>query len=272
MTKNEFRVAKRTSWISGNNDLKGINESVELFTPIIRKIQSSLRDDEMITLYCEYYGLGIQNRIFYGNGRSFRFFAGLRFVNGVPEYMSFAEFREFLKNALGEEYTQYMVPVLAEVNTFAEAIAVHNDVISTLTDDTHNSIMEGTIIRPIYHSGVINDHAYFVIKNKNEKFRENARTKGNTVTSVDGPLFALHQEFLGYINENRMYSVFSKLGTPTDNAAIPRYVREFVMDAREDFTKDHPVVATYDKETIAFIFHITSEPYRLFKLVQSRIS
>jgi hypothetical protein len=132
--------------------------------------------------------------------------------------------------------------------------------------------MEGTIIRPIYHSGVINDHAYFVIKNKNEKFRENARTKGNTVTSVDGPLFALHQEFLGYINENRMYSVFSKLGTPTDNAAIPRYVREFVMDAREDFIKDHPVVATYDKETIAFIFHITSEPYRLFKLVQSRIS
>jgi len=268
INKHEYKVAKRNSLIASENDLNAIGQSVHDFEPSIHKIQDSLKEGEEITLFGEYFGLGIQNRIFYGRGKYFRFFALVRWENDIPNFCSWHELEDFMKGVFGEEGQGMLAPVLAKTHTFQEALAVKNDGISTLTDVEHASIMEGTIIRPYNVSGYGVD-ADAIVKNKNDFFKEQ---RGISKTEELGDLVKMHVEFMqDYCVKNRMYSVFSKEGNPKSMSEIGKYIGLFLKDAIDDYAKDVPEIMTMDKKDFRYVTNIKSLGFKIFKEVVAEI-
>lgn len=274
ITADEIRVGSRNGILpEGSREVYEAVERTRYIRPRLRDVQWWIRDNDtnidQVTLFGEYFGPGIQNRIFYGCKKEVRLFDVLICGRGEVFLMSPAEAVNALETwHIGDLY----VPILLKTNSFESA--KNYPTINRTTFGDHKSIMEGVVIRPWWYTAWMRDGEFrtLMVKNKNELFQEMHRA-GVRKFDPSQPIVALHEAFLSLITENRMYSVFSKMGAPTARDQIGKYISAFVEDAKEEFLKVHAdELKEYTKADERYVFDAGKEPFYIFKRVAKNIN
>lgn len=207
--------------------------------------RNAIRYNTKIQIFGELFGSGIQKRIDYGDDKYFRVF-DICFENMDGDTVFWEQ-----KLLCGDPVlSKYMVEVFSMVMGLNNAL----DYKPHRFDE-----IEGVVIKPFDNVYFSPQGSIFYLKNKNPKFEE----KGNKVKKDNKPKFSedvenLHREFIQYINENRVLSVFSKIGEIQDPKQIGMYIKEVLNDAKEDFAKDGFDVSGHDKKEQKYIFNVGS--------------
>lgn len=203
------------------------------------------RYNTTIQIFGELFGSGIQKRINYGDDKYFKVF-DICFEN-MDGDMVFWEQKLLYGDPIINKH-------LAEVFSIIEGLDKALDYKPHRFDE-----IEGVVIKPFNNVYYSPQGSIFYLKNKNPKFEE----KGNKAKKDNKPKFSedvenLHREFFQYINENRVLSIFSKLGEIQEPNQIGKYIKEVLNDAKEDFQKDGFDVSGYDKNEQKYIFNVGS--------------
>lgn len=238
------------------------------FAELVAYITKLVKDHqfETINVFGEYFGRGIQDRIDYGNQKYVRIYSCL--ING-KHWCGFDEFNTLFNNL----DRQFFIPVLGRFETFEQAVefanayGVTNNKISELAPQCG----EGVVI----YSATSHEDILVAYKHKCDQFKELKKLpivkqmKAAKYSSIN----ALHEEFMQYATENRMYNVISKLGVPSDKSQYGAYARAFVEDAIEDFKLDHPnVLEDLDKNEIKQVFNLGSSGFLFLKEILSKLN
>jgi hypothetical protein len=77
----------------------------------------------------------------------------------------------------------------------------------------------------------------FYLKKKSEKFAEKAKER--RPVAVDDEVQEVNMLFLGYFNDNRVQSCFSKMGEIQEPKQMATYIKAILEDGKADFLKDH---------------------------------
>lgn len=236
ITKDSVRYGKRSTWLDPEEnfyDWQTIVRQTKVMK-FIESVQNNLvKKTDVVNIYGEIFGPGIQKRIQYGRNKDIRFFEMKE--NGQwksPEYM------ELFMEA--NNSTELHTPILGYVTGLENAINFDSKLPTRLFEYTEGNVkeaqeMEGVVIKP-YEEPLEYRNSHVIIKKKNEKFAEKMGTK--VKERKPKKYTELQQEFLMYLNENRMASVVSKEGEPTSPKDIGKYIGLLGQDAFNDFAKD----------------------------------
>jgi len=112
--------------------------------------------------------------------------------------------------------------------------------------DTEN-VMEGVVIKPIFPM-FMNCGSRVILKNKNEKFNEKNRARGDkkAPAEVSKEAQVLIPKMAEYITEARLEAVGSKIGELVPKL-IGQYIKDFSLDVFEDAAKDSVIPHHTDK-------------------------
>ena len=295
VTRDCVEYAKRSAIFDKDDKTEALTnfaENVDKLNWITHQLQRWLREDPyhnntyQINLYGEYFGTGINNRVFYGEKNYFRWFAlaivPKNYKTVVDQYGN--EFIEpiwkdfnFLQTTLhclgcGDQ----LVPVLGRYKTFEQALNHTNDFVSVLTDDQHASKSEGVVITPYYlpfefTDGQTDKHFKLIFKNKSETFRENQHRPKYATLEYTSEVEQLKNAFVNYCTLNRMIGLFSKIGNPTKANQISMYIAKFIDDCVEDFVKDYPSYNDQDKKSQKYICSIGNVGFELVKQAAKQV-
>lgn len=177
-----------------------------------------------VRLFGELIGCGIQKGVNYGTEKRILYF-GLM-VN--DEMVPFADME-------GRLNPELIVPIVAKVEGLDAALNFDTKFDSLVVGEPDN-LCEGIVIQPyarVYFDG---HWSPFVLKKKNEAFKE--KQKAKTPRVIDSEVERLNAEFVSYLTHNRLQSVFSKHGEIESPTQIGDYIRLVLGDAKEDFLKD----------------------------------
>jgi len=179
-----------------------------------------------VRLFGELFGQGIQKGVNYGDGKHILYF-GLM-IN--DELVPFAELEAMLAPC-------YLVPIVAKVKGLKAALEFDTKFDSLILGEPDN-ICEGVVIQPYakVYTDTDGHGSPFMLKKKNEEFKEKAKAKAPRI--VDSEVERLHAEFVSYITDNRLQSVFSKHSEIENSSQIGDYIRWVLADAKEEFLKD----------------------------------
>lgn len=191
-------------------------------------------------LFGELIGPGIGKGVKYGDEKRVLYF-GLM-IDG--ELQAPIDFLSLMKK-------DEIVPILAIVDSLQAALAFDPDLDSGVLG-VEDNVCEGVVIQP--YNQVYKIQSTFILKVKNEKFKE--RERAPKVHIVDEEVEALNADFLAYITENRIQSVFSKHGSITAPQQISDYIRLILADAKEDFVGDYPEIDELEKPRLKAVFNV----------------
>ncbi|WP_160714973.1 RNA ligase family protein [Chitinophaga solisilvae] len=116
------------------------------------------------------------------------------------------------------------------------------------------NLIEGVVIKPLRHSGLISTDIRPIIKVKNPEFDEEQKFHEAEkwsfipkVTSRSEKLSFLVEEISGYITVNRLNSAISKTGRLdfSDEARLSAIKQEFLEDICVDFNEDNDRILAY---------------------------
>lgn len=113
------------------------------------------------------------------------------------------------------------------------------------------NVVEGVVIKPV-ETQYFNNGSRVILKNKNEKWAENKKYHGR-ISTVDEPteqVLKLKEAILGYVTENRLNNVVSKIGEVTQKDS-GKLLGMFSKDVVEDFLKDyHEITDQLEKKEL----------------------
>ncbi len=281
ITRDGFQFGSRNGLLAPDAQFYDVHDSWADVAGLVRAIKSvgglHIEEDAcdgygsfpvQISLYGEFFGQNIMNRLKYGRKSRFRFYAMLYYYPGEKVWLPYKQFAEHMRT-IG--YEKMLVPQLAHLAgglSFEEACAFPNDQKSRLCDDT----MEGVVIWPADIPAFDGGHVY-AFKNKNEAFLETSARKVRTpLTEAQQYARDMNKVFLEYLTESRMWSVFSKLGKADDDSSAGEYIKALLNDAWEEFVQDNPEVEVLDKAGIKVVRSGGPTPYALFKTVQAKMA
>jgi len=228
-TNDEVRVASRNQFV--DETFYNCGEVIERYADkILRLKQVHFPDAEQIAVYGELYGRGIQNKVFYTEGKDFAAFE-LQ-VDGVVQNVE-------TESAILTSAGIPMVPSFGIFDDLDQALAFNNSFNSKLTERHTNieykegeNLAEGLVLKPTkpVYTG---NGSRVILKNKNKKFAEKSRKKKKKFNEPNPFIPVVEQ----YVNENRMNAVLSKEGevTPKDFGRIIKLMSEDVI---KDMVKD----------------------------------
>lgn len=234
ITKDSVSYCSREKTISndptkvGFHGLGGILENYQGIINEIQKILKKSNETQLITLYGEFFGRGIQKRIDYGDEKRVLFYDVA--IDGViqPQFM-FLELMKF------HGYEDLICPIEGIYDTFEEAMAVANDMPSNLSPTEW--IREGNVIKPYTEYPTMGNDKVFMVKNKNTKFSE--KKPKTPLTEEEIALMkekeVINAKFVEYINSNRLDSVLSKEDIEVSKKTMGKLIPKLLNDAREDF-------------------------------------
>ena len=244
-----YQIGKRSSFISSESSFMGVNELLATkYKTMVADIQTNV-DVENITLrlYGEVFGQGIQNRCYYGDEKYLAFFDIE--INGqllAP--------KEFVNVAYGLKIP--IAPFVAIVNTLEKALEYKHDFQSFFgpKPDGSFNITEGIVIKPYNRVYQTDQGAVFYIKRKNEKFDEKPQKSVKEPPAEN--IVKLREQFVDYVNKNRLLSVFSKEGEIEKPQQIGQYIKWVINDAIEDFVADTGLnINGLEQKDYKFIFN-----------------
>lgn len=273
VTKDKVLLGKRTSLLEEGSSFYNVYNNINQIEPVINAMKKliSENDDvaEQVTLYGEYFGPKVMNRIYYGNNYQFRFYGMyVIYKDGIDNvlWMPFYYFRDFMREYGIEDF---MVPVIGEYKTFEEACNHPNDMITDFAYGNHHDEMEGVVISPIYESPV-SANGKFIFKSKNPKFSEKhckSTTEKYCESSDESELKKAKEIFKEYCVESRMYSVISKEGVPNGTKDAGKYISMFIIDAKKDFLKENPDYKKFTNKEMKYITNIGNVGFIIFSNV-----
>lgn len=221
------RAGSRNNFLDVTSSFQGVSIPglMEAHAALLDMIQAWVdKANVTVRLFGELFGQGIQKGVNYGDGKRILYF-GLM-IN--DELVPFAELEAMLA-------PRYLVPIVAKVKGLDAALAFDTKFDSLILGELDN-ICEGVVIQPysrVYWDG---HGSPFILKKKNGEFKERQRAKAPRV--VDSEVERLRTEFVSYITDNRLQSVFSKHGEIEEPRQIGDYIRLVLADAKEEFVKD----------------------------------
>lgn len=209
-------------------------------------------NDVVLRLYGEIFGQNIQNRIYYCEGKKILFFDASvdgHFLCNEDFWRLFGELSHW----------HFCVPVLTYNLKGLEAALAYNETFDSLVAKEYlgndaKAIAEGVVVKPRYKTYQSPEGSLFYLKKKNEKFAE--KTKVNKPEKqIDYSILSLKNQFVDYVNENRVLSVFSKCGEIQDVKQIGQYIQLIIADAREDFERDTDI-SNLTKDELKTVYNV----------------
>ncbi len=239
-----FSIASRNQLTDGGfYNVGSILDTLDLtFVNAIANKQNTI-----VHLYGEVIGPGIQKGVDYGNTKQLRFF-DMRIGTGLLTQQQF--FAAFADNL------EIVVPVIGHYNNLADAMAVEIKINSLLSDKEDNKI-EGVVIKPWDKIFYNTNGSLFYIKKKNEEFLESKNREHKPKVEWSAPVNEWRTVFLGYLNEERVESVYSKEGRIDDQKLIGKYLGLVVQDAITTFEKEEDFDRElFEKNELKYIFKL----------------
>ncbi|AXG68328.1 RNA ligase [Kordia sp. SMS9] len=252
-----IRVAKRTCLIAEdenfNNHRYVLHKYEKAITGLFKRVKNDFPETEMITVFGEIFGgsyphaevekidgmVRIQKGVFYSPENDFYAFD---ICINHTQYLDVTIANTYFE-ATGMLYAKTLF-----AGTFSECMAYPNAFESKVHEWLHlpkieDNVCEGTIIKPLTSKRFGNGQRV-IFKNKNEKWSEKSHEKRSRVSKPSAIGMLSHTEkelmhtLLGYVNENRLMNVQSKLGefSPKQTG---KTIGLLAKDALEDFVKDH---------------------------------
>ncbi len=215
----------------------------------------SIRTKKTLQFVGELFGRGIQNRVYYGEEKYWRWF-GIIDHTGESRVLSFHEEEDLIHDCVFSKpfinLLNLYVPTLCfdiDITKFSNIkemigsiLIRRNSLFPSILQMSFRepNLMEGVVIRPKgkdYYSAVGD---IFILKYKNEEFLEDGKIKVKKENKVYSPeLNNLLTIGLGFINVNRSLSLFSKEGEIDRSSQIGEYIRLYAEDFFKDFMKEY---------------------------------
>ena len=215
----EIKIAKRPDLIDDDQNFYGILDIIDRYIDLIDYFQDYCDVSyNHVNLYGEIFGHGIQKRIDYGPDKYLKFYD----IAINYEMLNYLEAKEKFTYLIDHYYVETYGPVL------------YNKIFNLEIPENH----EGIVIKP--YEMVDRNERQLILKSKNEKFSEKGKAKKLKKES-DPIVEEMKGNFLQYINENRVKSIFSQKGEIEDEEQIGEYIRLVIEDAIDDFEKDKDI-------------------------------
>jgi Rnl2 family RNA ligase len=258
ISNDTIRWAKRSCMIANDDNFNGLQSIKHQYDNLINSLNQYRIDNniEVLQVYGEIYGDGIQKRIKYEPGKHIKFF-DIR----VDDVMQTPQFLYNLFNELG--YEHLLIRVYDIVKGLDNALNFDVNFVNE-----QGSYIEGVVIKPYDTNFYMPLGSRFILKKKSDKFAEKMKgsdTQQRNNTSFNPEIIRLSKEFNAYINENRILSVFSKEGEISRPNEIAKYIKLVLDDAKEDFLKENTLPEILDKKEEKFIYNVGSEIVKLLK-------
>ena len=212
---------------------------------------------QIIQLYGEYFGPGINKGINYGSNKQIRFF-DIR-IDG------YLQSQYIFQNSYMRIFDDYIVPRINLIKNLNDALNFDvENVNSKLTPIEYNkeNTWEGIVIKPLNKVYISPVGETFIIKKKTKKFMEKKSEKKKEVKQKDPRISELNSEFRRFLTDQRLQNVFSKYGVISNKEDISKYIKLLLEDAKEDFFKEFEIPKDLDSKAI---FNVGGEPFNLLK-------
>jgi len=227
----EMKIASRNRIIGQDEDFYNVKSILNNIDLSQFQRWSDL-DKKTINLYGEIFGSKIQNGIDYGPNKRILFFAII--INGVLEDMIVLD-RIFSNMGI----SRLRVPEVARFDSWKEAVRMNTEFVSNL-NPIEGNLCEGVVIQPLDRVLINNGGHYFILKKKNNKFREKSfKERKVNLDKEDPTIYKLKKEFESLINDNRIQSIFSKYGPIEKINQMGEYIKLVWQDAMNEFRIDY---------------------------------
>ena len=198
--------------------------------------EHAIKNNVTIQFVGELFGKGVQGRVYYGDGRYWKWFA-------IYETNSDGEMRIYDYNEMNYDIADiphaesFRIKTLAHIKGLNSALnfGINRDSIYTPEGYDKPNFMEGIVIRPYFNYYV--NRSLFIIKLKNEKFRDLNVPKEKKELHVSEQLQTLYDKVAGMVNENRLADLFSKYGMIEEMNQIGKYLGYYAKDVVDDMIK-----------------------------------
>lgn len=260
----------RKKILSPEEDFYGLNEFKHTYIDVFSTLQKySTENNTIVRTYGEYFGGRIQKNIDYGKDKKIRFFGHM--LNEETKLRPFNMLEQFMCD-LG--LSEYIVPIMHKVSGIDAAINFGTEIPTIfspenpkVTEKNPNNLIEGIVIAP--YEKVITDNVgkFFMLKKKNSWAFEKENKSDKPKKELPQEVLELKNLFNSYINENRIYSVFSKEGEIKDQTEFGKYIKLVIEDAKEDFIKDNgeECLSNIDGKDIKQIFNAGNKIVEILK-------
>jgi len=256
----KMEVGKRSSFLKEEDSFYDIWSVVARNDSILQRFQDFVdAGDFKLRVYGELFGPAIQNRVDYGPIKNILFFD----IELDGQMVSQQKFEEIMKLLNLEDE---MVPLVGYADSLTEALNFSCDFDSKVIAKENNPA-EGIVIKPYEKEYTMGNGSRFLLKKKSEKFKEK-ESKGKAPKveeNLPQEVVSLMLEFRGYVNKNRVLSVFSKHGEIESPKEIGKYIQLVMDDAKEDFLKDNELPEGLEKKVEKKIFNVGGHIVNLLK-------
>ncbi len=242
ITKDLIDIGSRVALIESDNKFYGYKCIKESYKEMFEILQEYLKISKIdnLTLYGEFFGKGIQKGVQYGE-KQYRIFDLAIEGKLVPFYALQSIFKIL-------QLEEYLIPIYKVASSFKEAYNYNIEKDSVILGIENNQI-EGVVIKP-YRTVYMDNDKLFSVKKKNEKFKEKSMKSDRIKKEIPQELINKREELALYVNNNRVWSAFSKLGVINSFNDITKYMRFIMEDVEIDYFKDNGVI---DKKELKVI-------------------
>lgn len=261
----DVKVFSRNNEITNSNFYNAdsvINEFIDRIKNNITDSVMDFSEIEPFRLFGELFGSNVQKGVDYGQDKRINIFDAM--IDDT--FISQTSCKRLLHLL---QLSDYFVPELAIYDKLSDAME-HNEIFNSKIPNKEPECIneaEGIVIKPYNKVLIDQNGSLFYIKKKNPKFAEKNKVKkpkNKTVYSTEVENYK--NEFLSYINDNRMQSVFSKEGEIQSHKEIGKYIPKVLLDAQDDFMKDNEIdLDNFTKEERKYIFNASKEIVELLK-------
>ena len=276
VTEHNFLLGKRSSLLGENSSFYNVYKQVHKIESVIKALQNYIykhKDVYQLTMYGEYFGPQVINRIYYGNDYQFRFYGMCYILKSDLYNVVWLDFNTF-QNIMKEYHIEnFIVPILGVYKNFEDACNHINNGVTNFSDEKHHNSMEGIVLEPFYDTP-ISGTKNFIFKSKNKDFLEKccSTVKKHCELAEESEIKSARLKFKDYCVESRMYSVFSKEGLPTSNKNIGAYINKFINDAKTDFLKENPEYKNFTDKEMKYITNIGNLGFILYTNVYKKLN
>jgi Rnl2 family RNA ligase len=259
----DFKIAKRSGFISENEKFYNHQIINEKYADIILLFKElAVEGNHHLIVYGEWFGEGIQKGVDYGPEKQLLLFDVIMDDRLLPQFEM-----ENMFSVLNIE--DMMVPILGMTENIKDALDFPIEDRITEVYPEGKSVIEGVVIKLFYTTffEMTNEKSAFYLKKKNEKFKEmQSKKKKIKINKYPEYVELLKTSFNDYITDNRLDSVFSHYGEIVSYKDIGKYIKFFIEDAKEEFTKDHKVgiMDCTDKE-LRYVYNSSKEIVKMLK-------
>jgi len=252
-------VGSRNRILDFTENFFGIFETLLKYKQELEVIQQYCNEnDQLLNLYGELIGPGVQKGVNYGLRKRIRVFH-LRIDKRL---ISSIEFNNWLYRL---EIAHLRVPHLGLIDGLENALNFDTEIPSVLSE--MGDLCEGVVIQPFNTIYKQNNGDYIIFKKKNEEFKEKQRIKKQHIPEIlSEEVEYLMNEFHSLINRNRLESVYSKEGIIKDSAQIGYYIKLVMEDATKELFLDETIktrIDLLDKKEKKIIFNVGNQIARM---------